>query len=147
MKKIIHEVQIHYIRPLIADMKKVAKSNEAEPLFRISLDSKRIDYKEFFQVMLLSRANNVLGIAEISVGSTVGTVVNIKEIFQLALKMNASFIILCHNHPSGNLTPSMEDLNLTRNITSFGKMIDVGIIDHLILTSEGYYSFADNGFI
>lgn len=145
MKHAINEIQIHYTRPIITEMKKVVRSNEAEPLFRAFIDEHRIDYKEFFLVMVLSQAQHVLGIAEISVGSAVGAAVNTKEIFQLALKTNAINIILCHNHPSGNLTPSSQDISLTSSLHTFGKMIGISIIDHLLLTREGYYSFADNG--
>ncbi|MCG3165638.1 MAG: hypothetical protein POELPBGB_01406 [Bacteroidia bacterium] len=145
MKHIINEIQIHYTRPVLSEMVKVVKSSEAEPVFRAFIDEKRIDYKEFFLVMVLSQAQQVLGIAEISVGSTVGTGVNTKEIFQLALLTNATNVILCHNHPSGNLQPSSQDISLTANLHTFGKAIGINIVDHLILTSEGYYSMADNG--
>jgi DNA repair protein RadC len=145
MSHTIHEVQIQYTRPILTDMKQVIKSNEAEPIFRAFLDTKRIDYKEFFLVMLLTSASHVLGIAEISVGSSVGAGVNLREVFQLALKANATAVILCHNHPSGRLTPSSQDISLTASMYSFGKMIGINIVDHLIITSEGYYSMADNG--
>ncbi len=149
MKKlsIVQEIQIHYLRPKVEEMEKVCSAREAEPLFRKFSDPNRLDYKEFFWVMLISRANQVLGIAEISVGGTSETVVNNKEIFQLALKTNSSQIILCHNHPSGKLEPSSQDIQLTASLRTFGKMIGVAIIDHIILTTEGYYSFADNGLL
>lgn len=145
MKHTINEIQIHYTRPVLSEMVKVIKSSDAEPVFRAFIDEKRMDYKEFFLVMVLSQAQHVLGIAEIAVGSTVGAGVNTKEIFQLALKANATNVILCHNHPSGNLKPSSQDISLSSSIHTFGKMIGISIVDHLILTSEGYYSLADNG--
>ncbi|MCG3165597.1 MAG: hypothetical protein POELPBGB_01365 [Bacteroidia bacterium] len=145
MKHTINEIQIHYTRPVLSEMIKVVKSSDAETVFRAFIDENRMDYKEVFLVMLLSQAQHVLGVSEISVGSTVGTGVNTKEIFQLALMANATNVILCHNHPSGNLTPSSQDISLTTSLHTFGKMIGVSIVDHLIITSESYYSMADNG--
>ncbi|MGE0635808.1 MAG: JAB domain-containing protein [Bacteroidia bacterium] len=143
----IREIQIQYTRPQVKEMPKVVKSMEAATLFRLFADPERIDYKEFFWVMLLSQAAHVLGIGEISVGTTVATAVNTKEIFQLALKGNATNVIIGHNHPSGNRLPSSHDIALTKDIVSFGKMIGITINDHIIITSEGYYSFADNGLL
>jgi DNA repair protein RadC len=78
-------------------------------------------------------------------GSTSGTTVNLKEIFQLVLKTNAVAIILCHNHPSGNLKPSNADIALTKRIKSLADVVDIAVLDHIILTSEGYYSLSDEG--
>ncbi|MGE0566614.1 MAG: RadC family protein [Bacteroidia bacterium] len=143
----IQEVQIHYSRPEIKGMPKAQRSSEAATLFKLFADPTRLDYKEFFWVMLLSQSQHVLGIAEISVGTTNATAVNSKEIFQLALKGNASNVIVGHNHPSGNTQPSSEDIKLTKDLVSFGRMISISVNDHIILTTEGYYSFADNGLI
>jgi len=74
-----------------------------------------------------------------------GTVADPKVIFQVALKSNSSSIILCHNHPSGNVKPSKADIQLTRKITQAGEVLDLSVLDHLILTDECYYSFADEG--
>lgn len=71
----------------------------------------------------------------------------LKKIFQVALKSNASSIILAHNHPSGNLQPSEADIKLTRKIKDAGTNLDLPVIDHIILTSESYYSFADEGLL
>lgn len=141
----VQEIQIHYSRPKITSMRKVEKSTEVADLFKLFADSTRIDYKEFFWVMLLSSSQHVLGISEISVGGTSETVVNTKEIFQLALKANASKVILCHNHPSGKLEPSSQDISISSKLHTFGNMIGISIIDHIIITKEGYYSLADNG--
>ncbi|MCG3167144.1 MAG: hypothetical protein POELPBGB_02928 [Bacteroidia bacterium] len=141
----IQEIEIHYSRPPLEEMKIVTTSKSAEELLRQFVDKKRIDYKEFFWVMLLSASQHLLGIAEISVGGTTETVVNTKEIFQLALKTNAVKIILCHNHPSGRLVPSSQDISISASLHTFGKMVGISIIDHIILTSESYYSLADNG--
>ncbi|QCR24634.1 hypothetical protein C1N53_21265 [Pontibacter sp. SGAir0037] len=95
--------------------------------------------------MLLNRANRVLGIYETSTGGVAGTVADPKLIFVTALKACSSSILLCHNHPSGNLTPSAADLQLTKKMKQGGELLDIVVLDHIILTSEGYYSMADKG--
>lgn len=99
----------------------------------------------FFQIILLNRANRVLGIVPISVGGTAGTVADPKVIFVSALKCNASSVILCHNHPSGNLKPSQADIELTRKLKAAGQFLDLPVLDHIILTKDAYFSFADEG--
>lgn len=145
MKKefIVQEIEIHYKRPKLSNMVQIKTSEDAEVLFRSFANEDRIDHKEFFWVLLVSRTNHVVAISEISVGNTAETYVNIKEIFQLALKTNASGVILGHNHPSGNLRPSESDISLTRNIANVGNLLGVTVLDHLILTSEGCVSFVD----
>ncbi|WP_317168263.1 JAB domain-containing protein [Pontibacter pamirensis] len=102
---------------------------------------------EQFKVMLLNRANKVLGIYETSTGGVAGTVADPKLIFVAALKACASSIVLCHNHPSGNLKPSAADLQLTKKIKQGGELLDIAVLDHIILTSESYYSLADEGLL
>lgn len=141
----INEIRVHYNRPELSSLTKVSTSEEVVRTFRECIDQNVIDLKEFFWVMFLSRSNHVLGISEIGSGNTHAVMVNIKEIFQLALKANANSVILCHNHPSGNLNASHHDIQITKSLKAFGKMIDVQIIDHMIITSESYLSFVDNG--
>ena len=83
----------------------------------------------------------------ISRGGVSGTVVDLKLVFGTAMKAGASNIILSHNHPSGNLRPSPEDIQLTKKIVSAGNILDIKIFDHLIITNEGYYSFAEEGML
>ena len=97
--------------------------------------------------MLLNRANKVLGIYPVSKGGVSGTLVDPKLIFSVALKCNASSIILAHNHPSGNLFPSENDKELTQKLKSAGNFLDIKVLDHLIITPEGYFSFADEGLL
>ena len=96
-------------------------------------------------MVLLNRANKVKSIELISKGGVSGTVVDGKIVFKKALEQTASAVVLCHNHPSGNLKPSRADMELTKNLKRFGAMIDLPILDHLIITDAGYYSFADEG--
>ena len=104
-----------------------------------------IDYRESFAVLLLSRANKILGLSWISLGGVSGTVVDAKIIFQIALKTLANSLLILHNHPSGQLIPSQADLNITKKIKDGGKLLDIDVLDHLIISSEGYYSMADEG--
>jgi DNA repair protein RadC len=76
-----------------------------------------------------------------------GTIADPKIVFTAALKSAASSIVLCHNHPSGALSPSQADINLTRKLKSAGEFLDIAVVDHIILTSESYFSFADEGLI
>ena len=104
-----------------------------------------IDHRESFKVLLLSRTNKVLGISNLFTGGLSGVVVDPKLIFQTALKCNAASIILMHNHPSGNLVASDADLKLTKKIVEAGKVLDLPVLDHVIFTSESYYSLAGEG--
>ena len=110
-----------------------------------SIWSDDLEIREEFNILLLNRANHVLGWFNVSVGGTSATVIDPKLIFSVALKCNASGVILAHNHPSGNLNPSDADLNLTTKLKEGGKILEIKILDHIILTSESYYSFADEG--
>jgi DNA repair protein RadC len=140
----VSEVKITYHNKVKASERpKITSSiNAYEILKNIWSD---VDYLESFYILMLNRANALLGISKISQGSTTASLADPKVIFQLALKTNSSGIILAHNHPSGNLEPSSSDRNLTEKIKNAGKFLDISVLDHLILTSEAYKSFADNG--
>jgi DNA repair protein RadC len=102
---------------------------------------------EEFHIVALNRANKVNGVTMISKGGTSGTSVDVKDVFKKALDLNASCIVLCHNHPSGNLQPSKPDIAITKRISSFGELIDLKVHDHLIVTNKSYFSFADAGML
>ncbi len=106
-----------------------------------------IDYCESFQIVMLNRSNKLIGVSKISVGSVGGTVADPKKIFQTALKANASAVVLCHNHPSNSATPSSNDKQITADCISAGKFLRLPVLDHIIFTREGFYSFADDGLI
>jgi len=93
----------------------------------------------------LDRANNTAGFAKISQGGTAGTVVDIKIIAKYAVESLSSSVIICHNHPSGNITPSEADINITKKIKDALLLFDIKLTDHIILSENNYYSFADNG--
>lgn len=102
---------------------------------------------EEFWVLFLSASNNVLECLRISKGGLTGTVADIRMIFKKGIINNASCAIVAHNHPSGNINPSGQDKALTRKLVDAGKIMDIRIIDHLIVTDQDYYSFADEGLI
>ena len=102
---------------------------------------------EEFWVLMLNRGNQVLKRVQVSLGGVSGTVVDAKIIFKKALEIPASAIILCHNHPSGNLRPSQPDIEITNKVKEGGKLIDINVLDHLIVSERGYFSFADEGML
>lgn len=106
-----------------------------------------IEFQEEVKIVLLNRASIVLGMHELSKGGISGTVVDIRIILGIALKCNATSIVLVHNHPSGNLEPSEQDKSITKRLKEASKMLDLNLLDHLIITTEGYYSFSDNGIL
>lgn len=102
---------------------------------------------EEFWILMLNRANKVIGKHPVSQGGIAGTVVDAKMVFKPAVEHSASSVILCHNHPSGNLQPSHEDIKLTKKLQDAGTNLDVKVIDHIIVTDSGYFSFADEGLL
>lgn len=142
----IAEVKLSYkskVKP--SDRPKVHSSQEAYELFKQYWDES-ITHVESMKVMLLNRASRVLGIADLSTGGTNGCLVDMKVVFQYAIKANASSIILAHNHPSGNLNPSAADISITTKVNNAAKILDIQLLDHLILSPEDkYYSLSDEG--
>jgi DNA repair protein RadC len=102
---------------------------------------------EEFWVAFLNKANEVTGKKKVSVGGTAGTVVDPKIIFGLAIEAKAAGIIVYHNHPSGNLQPSDADISTTRKLKEGGALLEILVLDHLIISERGYYSFADEGML
>lgn len=125
-------------------MLQINSSCHLEEVFR-PLFSDCIEHHEEFYIMLLNRANRCLGVSKISQGGQFGTVVDNKIVFQIALKGNASSIALCHNHPSGNLNTSSSDDIMTGKIKDGCSMLGLQLLDHIVLTPESYYSYADDG--
>jgi DNA repair protein RadC len=127
---------------------KISNSQDAFKILYPLFDINTIEFKEEFLLLLLNRANNILGWFKLSSGGTSGTVVDVKIVFILALQTNASSIILCHNHPSQNIKPSEADIRLTKQIKEAGNLLDIKILDHLIIASDGtYFTFADEGLL
>src|SRR6478609_935677 len=144
----VAEIQLTYsgnVKPSLRP--KITSSRDAFCIFKQTWDENKIEFIEQFRVMLTNRAQKVLGIVEISTGGVSGTVADPKVIFGAALKAGASGLLMAHNHPSGNLTPSQSDIDLTRRMREGGKFLEIQVLDHLIVTAEGYYSFADEGLL
>jgi DNA repair protein RadC len=126
----------------VLDKKKITSSRDVFEYFSgVAGDS---NY-EVFYVLLLNRANKVIRNIQISEGGFAGTVADPKKIFKIALENNATSIVLCHNHPSGNVQPSDADIKLTQKLKGAGDLLDLPVIDHIILGDEKYFSFADEG--
>lgn len=126
-------------RPLICS------SKDGYDLLLKSWDENKIEFVEQFKILLLNRGNKVLGLYETSTGGICGTVADIRLIFAAALKCGAVNMMLAHNHPSSSLKPSVADDQLTSKIKEAGKLLDIRVLDHLIVSKEGYYSYADEG--
>jgi len=145
----VAEIDILYSHKTPARMRPTI--NTSRDAFEIACHkAKNPEYVENFYVILMNRANRVIGWRVISTGGIHGTVVDPKNIFQIALKANASSIILVHNHPSGNTRPSLQDENLTKKIVSGGQFLEISVLDHIIIGAvgdDGYYSFADEGML
>ncbi len=142
----VSEVQLSYKTTVKAsDRPQINTSEDVHRVLQSNWNYEIIKFIEEFKIILLNRANRVLGIVPISVGGTSGTIADPKIIYVAALKCNAASVILVHNHPSGNLKPSQADIELTKKLRNAGQFLDLPVIEHIILTKEGYLSFADEG--
>jgi DNA repair protein RadC len=144
----ISEVQLSYTPKFKrSELPTISEAGDAYKILLEHWDLNTINLIEQFYVLLLSRSNKLLGIYEVSKGGFAGTVVDPKIIFIAALKGCASSIILAHNHPSGNLKPSQSDIAITKRLFEAGHLLDIPVVDHLIVTEDGYLSFAEEGLL
>ena len=145
----VAEVKVSYTPKVPASLRpSITSSEAAAQILRQTWDADRINLVESFKIILLNRAHRVLGVSTVSEGGVSGTLADPKIIFATALKTLSSAIILAHNHPSGNTKPSQADINLTKKLVEGGKLLDIAVLDHLIITPEdGYFSFCDEGLI
>jgi DNA repair protein RadC len=143
LKPALIELQIK--RPLNELLSNIGDSEEAVELLRDTVSLNQIDYKEHSWLICLSRANQVLGVSTLSKGSSKSTIISSQEVVQTALCVHAQALIVIHNHPSGRLKPSESDVHLTRHLAIACAFHDITLIDHIILTSESYFSFRDEG--
>lgn len=140
------EVKLTYSQKIpVSDRISINCSKDVDKTLRLFYED--IGYKESFYILLLSRSNKVLGYNLISQGGISGTITDIRLIFQAAIKSNSSAIILAHNHPSGNTNPSEADKKITKKLVDGGKLLDISVLDHIILTEETFFSFADQNLI
>ena len=142
----VSEIELVYrtaVKP--SERPQIKSSASAYAILLEAWNMDKIEFVEQFKILLLNKGNKVLGIFQVSTGGISGTVVDVRLIFAAALKSNASGIIMAHNHPSGNLTASQADKDITRKVVQAGHLLDIPVLDHVIITTEGYYSFADEG--
>lgn len=136
------EIELHYKRPLFNSMLSITCAEDADKALRSYINLNQLDLKECFWILTLTTANRLIGISQSTVGTTGGVIVSTKEILQIALKTNASRIIVAHSHPSGNLTISASDKKYTSKLKRACKLLDIDLLDHIIITSESFLSFA-----
>lgn len=125
---------------------KITQSSDAYNVIKQFYNDDIEIYESFF-LLLLNRANNTIGYVKISQGGTIGTVVDVKLIAKYAVDSLSCAVILAHNHPSGNKQPSQDDRNMTKKVKEALKLFEIQVLDHIILTSESYFSFGDEGII
>ncbi len=126
------------------DLPRITCSRDAYDILRLKVEDLQV---EQFWVLMLNRSNRVLRAEKMSEGGINGTTVDCGIIFKKAILENAKGLVLCHNHPSGNVNPSESDIRVTRQIKAGGKLLEIQVIDHLIITSTSYTSLADQGLI
>jgi DNA repair protein RadC len=140
----VSEVELVYrnkVKP--TDRHKISNSANAYDIFLSVWDMNKIEMVEQFYVLLLDRSQHCLGVSNVFTGGISSCLIDPKIVFATALKANASGIILAHNHPSGNLSPSKADIALTQRLKAGGNLLDILVADHLIVTPFNYYSFTD----
>ena len=144
----VSEIELVYRTKFKASLRpKVTDSSNVAALLKCHWNLDQIELLEEFKVLFLNQANRVLGILSLSKGGITGTVADPRLIFSAALKALACGIILAHSHPSGNLRPSKADEDLTCRLREAGRLLDIKVLDHLILSQESYFSFADAGLL
>jgi DNA repair protein RadC len=148
MNKLVPEFEISLkFKGKKSELKQIRGSYDAAEVCRMCFDEGKIEWVEEFIVIALNRANKVIGFYKVSSGGLAGTVADPRVIFQFALLSSANSLIISHNHPSGNLNPSSSDIDITKKIRDAGKMLDISLLDHIIISDEGHLSFADEGLL
>ncbi len=141
----IPEITLKYKRSKNTHTYTLKSSSATYELLKEIYDADTLDYLESSITLYLNRANKCIGWHRLSQGGISGTVIDHRILFATALKCGASAIIISHNHPSGNLMPSTIDDKLTQRIKEAGTLLEIALLDHIIVTSDGYYSYSDEG--
>jgi len=128
----------------VREKKKISCSRDVAEIFQQILED--LSHEEFW-ILLLNRSNRIIAKMKTSQGGIAGTVTDVRIILREALEKRASSLILCHNHPSGNLTPSEADISITKKLKEAGKLMDIQVLDHLIIANNQFFSFADEGLL
>ena len=140
----VGEVELTY-KSTSKSRSKIYSSEDAYKYLLPTYKEGTICYKEYFKVLFLNQSNQVLGYTLISEGGITETCADVRIILQAALLTNSVAIILAHNHPSGSMKPSRQDIEITKQVKDAARLMRITVTDHLILTDAGYYSFADEG--
>jgi DNA repair protein RadC len=143
----LSEIHVSYKPGLTSSSTTINNSQNAYEIFKSLFPADTISLQEQFVVLYLNRANRVIGSYQLSKGGITGTIADVRLILSVALKTLATGLILAHNHPSGNLKPSEADIQLTRKVKEAAKIMDIEVLDHMILSSNGYFSFTDDGIL
>ncbi|MEN2282391.1 JAB domain-containing protein [Algoriphagus sp. SE2] len=148
MKQLISEIEVSY-KPSnhVRNLNPIKSSNYAYDFIKDLFNPELIRAREEFIILYLDNSGRVLGYYKAFIGGVSSVTCDLKIIFGVALKSLSSAIILSHNHPSGNLTPSMVDLKLTKRVNEAAKLLDLKLLDHLIISDEGYCSLADKNLL
>lgn len=142
------EVQVVYKTKVKASERcQIYSSKDLYNLLIKFYDENTIEYKESMKIVLLNKSNKVLGVHHLSEGGIDGTYADVRQILQIALLTNSTSIAISHSHPSGNTTPSEADKKLTSAIEQGCKTMNIQLLDHIIVSTESYYSFADERLI
>ena len=142
----VSEIQVSYSPNLLVDMS-IKNSKKSFELILNEWELETLQMQEEVKILLLNRSNKVLGIYSLAKGGLTSCIVDVRIILSIALKTLATGIILVHNHPSGNLKPSKADLDITKKLKNSCDLLDISLLDHLIITKDNYFSFADEGLI
>jgi DNA repair protein RadC len=127
------------------DRPQITNTRDAAAAFRPHFPPGQLQYREFAFAAYFSADNRVLGVQKLSEGGTASSIIDMKVLFAGALLCGAQSLMLCHNHPSGQLKPSKADLTVTKKAKEAGKLLDIEVLDHIIITATSYYSFLENG--
>jgi DNA repair protein RadC len=142
------EIKVSIVKPereFKLDNPKITSSGKAHEALQLIYHPELIEYKEYFFILYLDRANNIKAWQKVSEGGRTGTFVDVGQIVATAVKLNMSGVVIAHNHPSGALIPSEPDKKITQTLKEALRLVDVSLLDHIIMTKKGYFSFADDG--
>ncbi len=143
----VSEVKLTYKPKVKASERPTIRSSSAmyKLLVEKVYDADTIEHREFVKLILFNRAGKLIGVHHLSEGGINGTTMDVRVVMQSAILSNCSGIMISHNHPSGNMKPSPQDNQMTDNVKKACKIMEINFLDHIIVTTEGYYSYADEG--
>tara|TARA_R110002126_G_scaffold30116_1_gene98722 strand:+ start:65 stop:889 length:825 start_codon:yes stop_codon:yes gene_type:complete len=147
IEKLIPEVKVRITRGKSVINDQIKSSRDSATIFKKFIGKDKIQTQEFFAVMYLSQSNKVIGVYVHSMGSINATSADVRLILGGALRVGAVSLIICHNHPSGNMQPSEADIQLTKKLIAAAKYHDIRVLDHIIIGKDNQFSFADNNLI